>query len=151
MSDSCPTDVILWTVACQALLSMEFSRQDGEGDEREGFMEVWQKTTKFYKAIILQLKNNKKKNTGMGCYALLQGIFLTQGSNPCLLCILHWQEGSLPSAPITWYLFFSFWLTSLCSSTSLEGTQICSFVWLSTIPLYICATTSLSSHLLMGT
>ena len=26
------------------------------------------------------------KNTGVGCYALLQGIFLTQGSNPRLLC-----------------------------------------------------------------
>ena len=24
------------------------------------------------------------KNTGVGCHALLQGIFLTQGSNPCL-------------------------------------------------------------------
>ena len=32
----------------------------------------------------------------MGCHALLQGIFLTQGSNPCLLCLLHWQAGSLP-------------------------------------------------------
>ena len=32
------------------------------------------------------------KNTGVGCYALLQGIFLTQGSNRCLLHLLHWQE-----------------------------------------------------------
>ena len=39
------------------------------------------------------------KNTGMGCHALLQGIFPTQGSNPCLLCLLHWQAGSLPLAP----------------------------------------------------
>ena len=31
--------------------------------------------------------------------ALLQGIFLTQGSNPCLLCLLHCQAGSLPLAP----------------------------------------------------
>ena len=31
------------------------------------------------------------KNTGVGCHALLQGIFPTQGSNPCLLCLLHWQ------------------------------------------------------------
>ena len=29
------------------------------------------------------------KNTGVGCQALLQGIFPTQGSNPCLLCLLH--------------------------------------------------------------
>ena len=39
------------------------------------------------------------KNTGMSCHALLQGIFLTQGSNPCLLCLLHWQAGPLPLAP----------------------------------------------------
>ena len=36
------------------------------------------------------------KNTGVGgSYSLLQGIFLTQGSNPCLLNLLHWQVGSL--------------------------------------------------------
>ena len=29
----------------------------------------------------------------MGCHVLLQGIFLTQGSNPFLL---HWQADSLP-------------------------------------------------------
>ena len=32
------------------------------------------------------------KNTGVGCYALLQGIFLTQGSNSCLLCLLHCRQ-----------------------------------------------------------
>ena len=31
------------------------------------------------------------KNTGMGFHALLQGIFPTQGSNPCLLHLLHRQ------------------------------------------------------------
>jgi len=30
------------------------------------------------------------------CHALLQGIFLTQGLNPSLLCLLHWQMGSSP-------------------------------------------------------
>ena len=39
------------------------------------------------------------KNTGVGCHALLQGIFPTQGLNLCLLCLLHWQAGSLPLAP----------------------------------------------------
>ena len=39
------------------------------------------------------------KNTGVGCRALLQGIFSTQGLNPCLLHLLHWQAGSLPLAP----------------------------------------------------
>ena len=36
------------------------------------------------------------KNTEVGCHVLLQGIFPTKGSNPCLLCLLHWQVGSLP-------------------------------------------------------
>ena len=33
------------------------------------------------------------------CHFFLQGIFLTQGLNPCLLNLKHWQEGSLPIAP----------------------------------------------------
>ena len=36
------------------------------------------------------------KNTGVGCHFLLQGIFPTQGSNLCLLGLLHWQADSLP-------------------------------------------------------
>ena len=29
-----------------------------------------------------------------GCHTLLQGIFLTQGSNPCLFYLLHWLTTS---------------------------------------------------------
>ena len=36
----------------------------------------------------------------MGCHFHLQGIFWTQGSNPHLLCLLHWQEDSLPDEPL---------------------------------------------------
>ena len=36
------------------------------------------------------------KNTGVGCRALLQGIFLTQRENQHLLHLLHWQVGFLP-------------------------------------------------------
>ena len=39
------------------------------------------------------------KNTGVGCHALLQGIFSTQGSNLCLLSLLHWQGFSFPPVP----------------------------------------------------
>ena len=39
------------------------------------------------------------KDTGLSCHILLQGIFLTQGSNPPLLCLLHWQGDSLPLVP----------------------------------------------------
>ena len=50
----------LWIVACQAPLSVEFSRQ--------GYWSV------------------------LPCHALLQGIFPTQGSNPCLLHLLHCRQ-----------------------------------------------------------
>ena len=39
------------------------------------------------------------KNTKGSCHALLQGIFPTQGLNPCLLGPLHWQAGTLPLVP----------------------------------------------------
>ena len=45
---------------------------------------------------------------------LLQGIFPTQGLNPCLFYLLHWQAGSLPPAqpgkptlPIQWNILFN--------------------------------------------
>ena len=44
------------------------------------------------------------KNMGVGCYFLLQGIFPTQGSNPCLL---HWQADSVPLSHLgspCWFL-----------------------------------------------
>ena len=40
-----------------------------------------------------------KQEYWSGCRALLQGIFPTQGCNPCLLSLLHWKAGSLPLAP----------------------------------------------------
>ena len=57
--------VVPWTVACQAPLSIEFSRQ-----------EYWSR---------LPFPSPR--------------IFLTQGSNPCLLHLLHWQVDSLPLSP----------------------------------------------------
>ena len=44
--------------------------------------------------------NSPGKNTGVGCHALLQRIFLIQGSNPHLLSLLHWQVDSLPAEPL---------------------------------------------------
>ena len=41
------------------------------------------------------------KNTGVSCHFLLQWIFLTQGSNPHLLCLQHWQVDYLPLSHIT--------------------------------------------------
>ena len=40
------------------------------------------------------------KNTRVSCHFLLQGIFPTQGSNPCLLHLLHWH-----------FIHFTQWVT----------------------------------------
>ena len=64
--------VTQWTAVRQAPLSTGFSRQ-----------EYWS----WFVLVIFQAGILR---------ALLQGIFLTQGLEPCLLCLLHWQSGSLP-------------------------------------------------------
>ena len=46
-----------------------------------------------------QSLDSPSKNTGVGCHYLLQSIFPTQKLNLRLLCLLHWQVGSLPPAP----------------------------------------------------
>ena len=40
--------------------------------------------------------DSPSKDTGVRCHSLFQGIFLTQGLNLHLLCLLHWQVDSLP-------------------------------------------------------
>ena len=40
-----------------------------------------------------------RKEYGVGCHFLLQGIYPTQGLNPHLLCLLNWQVSSLPLKP----------------------------------------------------
>ena len=53
------------------------------------------------------------KNTGVGCCFLFQHIFPAQGSNPCLLPLLHWQVDSLPlcnmGGPLTWKIFTKYY------------------------------------------
>ena len=56
-----------------------------------------------------------------------------------------WHEVMGPDAMILVHSVYQ----AVGSSTSLELTQICSFLGLSNIPLYICDTTSLSIHQLM--
>jgi len=52
-----------------------------------------------YPARFLCPWDSPGKSTGVDHFALLQGIFLTQGLNPRLLSVLHWQAGSLPLSP----------------------------------------------------
>ena len=60
-------------------------------------------------ARLLWPGNFSGKTTGVGCHFLLQGILPTQGSNPCLLCLLHFRQILYPLShqvsPHT-YIFF---------------------------------------------
>ena len=44
-------------------------------------------------------EDSPDKNSGVGCHALLQGIYHTQGSNLGLFCLLQWQMNSSPLVP----------------------------------------------------
>ena len=50
----------------------------------------------MYPAMLLCPWDFPGKNTGVGCHALLQEIFLIQGLNLHLLHLLGWQADSLP-------------------------------------------------------
>ena len=57
------------------------------------------------------------KNTGVGCHALLQGIFPTRGSNLLLLRLLHWQAERFCTTSATWKAPSQLWVSdssSLC-------------------------------------
>ena len=57
------------------------------------------------------------------CHFLLQGIFPTQGLNPHLLCLLHWQVDSLPMCLLNEETLKAFLLNS-------ETRQHCLFFYL---------------------
>ena len=50
----------------------------------------------LYPTRLLCPWDSADKNTGVGCHALFQEIFPTQGSNLHFLCLLNLQAGSLP-------------------------------------------------------
>ena len=89
-----------WTVACQAPLcktSTEKKRASWAFRQRKIYYRKkerkWLALEKnqcslspLGTTLTLCPWDSPGKNTGMGCHALLQGIFPTQGSNLCFLC-----------------------------------------------------------------
>ena len=67
------------------------------------------------------------KNTGVGCHALLQGIFPSQRLNPHLLYLLHWYVGSLPPVPPrkTSYSLLLLFSHSVVSDSVIPWTAAC--------------------------
>ena len=53
------------------------------------------RTPGLYPARLLCPWDSPGKNTGVGCHALLQGIFPTPGLNPCFLYLLLWPNGTV--------------------------------------------------------
>ena len=104
------------------------------------FIHVWLSVTLWtIPTRILYPFKSPGKNTWVDFHALLQGIFLTQGSNLCLLCLLHWQMGSSPLVPLgkpftppSW-VFFSFysWFSDCISAAILWDSMILNFPGLS--------------------
>ena len=72
------------------------------------------------------------KNTGVGCYFLLQGTFPTQGLNLHLLHLLHWQADSLttvpPGNPDHMVVLFFIFLWKLCTVLHTGCTKLHSLV-----------------------
>ena len=67
---------------------------------------------------------SSRQDTVVNHHALLQGIFQTQGLNPNILCLLHWQAGSLPLAPPgkpSWFrrIIFHFFFSEMRSIISI--------------------------------
>ena len=75
-------------------------------------------------ARLLCPRDSPGKSTGVGCPALLPGIFLNQAWNPCLL---HWQAGSLPLAPPgkQW----RFYITLIAITTAAAGWESETYTW----------------------
>ena len=67
------------------------------------------------------------RNAGVGSYFLLQGIFLTQGSNSSLLSLLHWQVDSLPPAPPGKRRTKSVFAAAICGAFRLRAISSCTF------------------------
>ena len=78
---------------------------------------------------LLCLLDFSGKNTAVDCHALLQGIFLTEGSNPHLLHLLHWQACSLPPAPPTKKLSSFSWRMVLEINIWVLGMPVATGVW----------------------
>ena len=66
-----------------------------------------------------------RQKTRVGCHFLLQGIFLTQGSNSHLLSLLYWQKGSLPLVPPN--VMNHIFLIVLMPNNFLLDTRFCQF------------------------
>ena len=71
---------------------------------------------------------------GVTCHFLLQGIFLIQGSNPCLLHFLRWQVDSLLltpwGSPESFIQVIIYMITHDCMLGTPAMSSLCAFGWI---------------------
>ena len=79
-------DEMIWWHHLLNVHEFEQTPRNGEGQIGLAFWSPWDR------------KESDMTEWLLACLALLQRIFPTQGSNLSLLCLLHWQVGSLPLA-----------------------------------------------------
>ena len=86
----------------------------------------------LWPAKLFSLRDSPGKNAGVGCHALLQGIFPIQGWNPCLLQLLHckwilyhWATREAPSQQLSYLESFTmldiFYLVKFLKSSFLKS------------------------------
>ena len=77
---------------------------------------VWLFATPWTVACQVPLSwNFPGKNNGLGCHFLLQGIFPTQGSNPCPLHLLYWRRTLYHWATREGWVLYVSKVNDLCS------------------------------------
>ena len=88
MSRQSRFDAQCWMLEAGALGRPRGMVRGGRREEGSGWgtrVYLWQIHVDIWQNQYNIVKLKKKKNTGVGCHFLLQGIFLTQGLNPGLL------------------------------------------------------------------
>ena len=81
-------------------------------------------------------RDSPGKNTGLGSHSLLQGIFLTQGSNPGLLA---WLAESLPSESARRYtcIYVCVCVYIYIYTHSIKWASLCEVAWYKGIRAYL--------------
>ena len=89
----------LWTIACQASLSVKCSRQEYWGVcvcVCVCVCVLLSCVRLFVYSLPFELPGKPQEYWNLGCQFILQGFFPSQGSNPVLCSLLHWQADSVP-------------------------------------------------------
>ena len=117
--------VTLWTVARQAPLSMEFSRQEYWSEQFAIFSSRGSSQPRDWTCVLrgscvagrfsTTEPPGKPRNTGVGSHSLLQGVFWTQGLNPglphCRQILYHLSHQGTKILSYIWTLDLTKWIS----------------------------------------